>query len=123
MILSIMTLRSAVFSGVITAMFALSSPPVFAQGDSEAGKAKAQQAACHACHGPDGNGTGDGQYPRIAGQYADYLAKSLNDYKSGARNNPIMTGFVAALSKEDIENLAAFYAAQPSKLQDLSHLK
>jgi cytochrome c553 len=90
-------------------------------GDAEAGKTKS--AACQACHGPDGNGTGDGQYPRIAGQYADYLAKALHDYKSGARNNPIMAGFAATLSEEDIADLSAFFSQQEGPLTDLSHMK
>lgn len=92
-----------------------------AAGDAEAGKQKSQ--VCQACHGPDGNGTGDDQYPLLAGQYADYLAKSLRDYKSGKRQNAIMAGFVATLSEQDIEDLAAFYAAQEGPLGDLSHLK
>ena len=85
--------------------------------DIEAGKAKSQ--ICQACHGADGNGIGDPQYPLIAGQYADYLAKSLRDYKSGVRDNAIMQGFASTLSDEDIANLAAYYASQPTKLRDL----
>jgi cytochrome c553 len=103
------------------ALIAFASANALAQGDVEAGKAKS--TVCQACHGADGNGTGDGQYPRIAGQYADYLVKALKDYKSGERANAIMKGFADTLSAEDIENLAAFYAAQPSPLDDLSHLK
>jgi len=94
---------------------------VFARGDVEAGRQKSQ--VCQACHGPDGNGTGDGQYPRLAGQYADYLLKSLQDYKSGARDNAIMAGFVATLSNQDMKDLAAFYAAQSGPLTDLSNLR
>lgn len=111
-----MILRSVFFATLL-----LASSAAFAGGDIEAGKAKS--TVCQACHGADGNGTGDEQYPRIAGQYADYLAKALNDYKSGERVNPIMAGFATTLSEEDIDNLAAFYAAQPSPLHDLSHLK
>lgn len=102
-------------------LIAIASAPASAQGDVEAGKAKS--TVCQACHGVDGNGTGDGQYPRIAGQYADYLAKALGDYKSGERPNAIMKGFAGTLSEDDIENLAAYYAAQSSPLDDLSHLK
>jgi cytochrome c553 len=42
--------------------------------------------------------------------------KALRDYKSGARKNPIMTGFAATLSDKDIENVAAYYASQPATL-------
>jgi cytochrome c553 len=78
--------------------------------DLEAGKKKAAEV-CAACHGPDGN-SATADFPRIAGQYADYLAKALRDYKSGARKDPVMSGFAAPLTRQDIENLSAYYAAQ-----------
>jgi hypothetical protein len=52
-------------------------------------------------------------YPKLAGQYPDYLAKALRDYKSGARKNPIMAGMVASLTPVDIDNVAAYYAGLP----------
>ena len=79
--------------------------------DIEAGKKKASEG-CAACHGADGNSPAP-NFPTLAGQHADYLEKALNDYKSGARKNPIMAGMSAALSKQDVENLAAYYATQP----------
>ena len=82
--------------------------------DVAAGAAKAKEI-CSACHGADGNST-DVNNPRLAGQHADYLAKALRDYKSGERNNAIMKGFAAALSKKDIENLAAYFSSQKSSL-------
>jgi cytochrome c553 len=93
-----------------------------AKGNVEAGRTKSQ--VCQACHGVDGNGIGQGgeQYPLIANQHADYLAKSLRDYKTGVRNNAIMAGFAATLSDQDIEDLAAFFASQPGPLRDLRGL-
>jgi cytochrome c553 len=83
-----------------------------AGADLQAGQAKAKEV-CEACHGMDGNSqTPD--YPKIGGQYPDYLAKALRDYKSGARKNPIMAGFAGTLSKQDIENVVAYYASQPA---------
>ena len=82
--------------------------------DPAAGGAKAKEV-CATCHGMDGN-SAQADVPRIGGQYADFLAKSLRDYKSGARKNPIMQGFVSALTRQDIDNLAAYYAAQPRVL-------
>jgi cytochrome c553 len=79
-----------------------------------AGKAKAKEV-CASCHGEDGNSP-NADYPKLAGQHRDYLAKALRDYKSGQRKNPIMAGFASALSKEDIENLAAYFASQPAVL-------
>jgi len=76
-------------------------------------------AACTACHGQDGNAA-DGPHqvmnPRLAGQYADFLAKSLREYQSGGRKNPIMMGMAAGLSEAEIDRVAKHYAAQPGKL-------
>ncbi len=83
--------------------------PAHAAGDVEAGKSKS--AACAACHGPDGNSPAP-TFPKIAGQHAAYLIKQLNEYKSGDRQNATMNGMVAALSEQDIADLAAFYASQ-----------
>ena len=106
---------------LVAAFLLAASGLAHGQGNVENGKQKSQP--CQACHGPDGNTTTDGQYPRIAGQYADYLAKSMRDYKTGARKNAIMAGFVTTLTDQDIEDLAAYYAAQQGDLTDLSHLK
>jgi len=46
----------------------------------------------------------------------DYLKKALSDYKSGKRNNPIMKGFAATLSNQEMDDLAAWFASQPSNL-------
>jgi cytochrome c553 len=78
----------------------------------DAGKAKAAEV-CASCHGADGNSPSP-DFPKLGGQHRDYLAKALRDYKSGQRKNPIMAGFAGALSRDDIENLAAYYAAQPA---------
>ena len=80
--------------------------------DLAAGKAKATEV-CQACHGIDGN-SASADFPKLGGQYPDYLAKALRDYKSGQRKNPIMAGFAKPLSTQDIDNLAAFYASQPA---------
>jgi cytochrome c553 len=82
--------------------------------DIKAGEAKVKEI-CQACHGVDGNSQ-NADYPRLGGQYPDYLAKALRDYKSGARKNPIMAGFAGTLSTADIDNVAAYYAAQPAVL-------
>jgi cytochrome c553 len=93
------------------------SMPVYAKGNAESGKAKAAQV-CAACHGPDGSKPSDPTQPILAGQYYDYLVRALTDYKIGRRNNPIMKGFAGTLSKQDIEDLAAWFSSQKSKLHD-----
>ncbi len=94
---------------VLIGLFGLTAAVSTQAADIEAGKAKS--ALCMACHGADGNST-NVIWPRLAGQHASYLAKQLRDYKSGKRVNATMQGMVAALSEDDIDNLAAFYASQ-----------
>ena len=91
-----------------------------AEGDAKTGMALSQTKACGTCHGDDGNAGSDPQYPRLAGQYADYIAKALHEYKTDERKNPIMKGFASTLTEADIENIAAYYSSLPgSKLTDL----
>ncbi len=82
--------------------------PAQAGGDASKGKEKA--ALCASCHGPDGNTPIMPEYPKLAGQPGDYLVKALRDYKSGKRKNPVMNPMAQNLSKEDINDLAAYYA-------------
>ena len=78
-----------------------------AAGNVEAGKAKA--APCVACHGA--NGQGIPPNPALKGKTEDELVEAMRDYKSGKRNNAVMKAFAAQLNNQDIENLAAYYAA------------
>ena len=93
------------------------SVPAYGSGNAESGKAKAAQV-CAACHGADGTKPSDPAQPILAGQYYDYLVRALTDYKLGKRNNPIMKGFAGQLSKQDIEDLAAWFSSQKSALHD-----
>lgn len=95
----------------LVAIAALSLVTLANAGDIEAGKKKAAEV-CAACHGPDGNTPLMPDYPKLAGQHADYIAASLKKYKNGKRANPIMMGMAATLSEEDVQNVAAYYAAQ-----------
>jgi cytochrome c553 len=75
--------------------------------------------SCASCHLEGGAKSIDNNTPLLAGQYADYLEKSLKDYRSGARVNVLMNAQVGAedgankLSDADIQNIAAYLAAQP----------
>ena len=102
---------------VFMAMGIALATTVQAAGNAERGKQKAAQV-CAACHGAEGNKPTDPTQPILAGQYYDYLVRALTDYKIGRRNNPIMKGFAGQLSKQDIEDLAAWFASQSSPLHD-----
>lgn len=87
------------------------SSTAFADGDAKAGQQKS--AACVACHGADGKAT-VALYPNLTGQHAPYLAQALRAYKKGDRSGgqaEVMKAFVAGLSDEDIDDLAAYYGS------------
>jgi cytochrome c553 len=88
---------------------------VHAKGNAEKGKEKAAQV-CVACHGADGAKPSAPDQPILAGQHYDYLVKALSDYQTGKRANAIMKAFAGTLSKQDIEDLAAWFASQKSAL-------
>lgn len=106
-------LLASLLSVVVSSAFAEGQKPdPFTHGDAAAGGAKA--AACFACHGPNGNGAINPEWPKLAAQGSPYIHAQLSAFKSGARKQPVMMGQVATLSNEDMNNLAAFFAAQPA---------
>ena len=102
-----------------TALAAAAALPAWA-AEAAAAKpdlARGQEVAtqvCVACHTFDGS-RGAPANPILQGQIPEYLLKQLRDFKSGKRENAIMTGMVAALSEADMKNVAAFYASREAK--------
>jgi len=95
---------------------AMAEPVALAGADETAGpgdvaRGQEKSATCVACHGIDGNSS-DPQYPKLAGQHERYIARHLELYRSGERQNAIMLGFAAGLSAQDMRDLGAFYATQ-----------
>lgn len=86
-------------------------------------KGKATGQSCIDCHGANGNEPIDATYPRLGGQYADYLAHALQAYRGGNRDHMLMSPQAAALSDQDIADLAAYFGSRPSQLRDLHGLK
>jgi cytochrome c553 len=87
--------------------FAITGMPAYAADDIEA---KAQM--CDACHGQSGVPTDPKTIPIIWGQQQSYLVKQLHDYRSGDRDNPIMSPIAKSLSQEDLRKIAAYFAAK-----------
>jgi len=81
--------------------------PAYSAGDAAAGKAKS--ASCAMCHGPNGEGTQ--MAPKLAGKTAAQLDQAMQDYKAGKKDNAMMKSAAAALSADDMANLAAYYAS------------
>ncbi|MDH5191665.1 MAG: cytochrome c [Gammaproteobacteria bacterium] len=75
--------------------------------DAAAGKEKS--AMCVGCHGPAGVSMNP-EWPNLAGQKDKYVINQLKAFRGGERKNPLMTPIAAALSDQDIENLAAYYS-------------
>ena len=94
----------ALAAGLISAPLVAS-----AAGDVAAGKAKS--ASCAGCHGATGTSPSP-MWPNLAGQKEAYLAKQMKDFKNGTRTDATMNAMAKPLSDADINNLAAFYAAQ-----------
>jgi cytochrome c553 len=98
-------IRILLASGVAAA--ALAGP--VAAADAQAGRQKVA-GLCQACHGMDGLSKNP-EAPNLAGQIQNYLAKSLNEYRSGERRNESMNIVAKELTDEEIANLSAYYAS------------
>lgn len=98
---------AAIIVGLMTAASAHAESTQ--HGDPAKGQALA--AVCGACHGTDGN-SAIGMNPSLAQQHPAYIAKQLENFKSGARTNAIMAPMAANLSPEDMKNLGAYFGAQ-----------
>ena len=107
----------------ISSLIALAPSAASAEGDAGAGRAKADQERCIECHGADGVATAPDR-PNLAGQKVRYLARQLRDFRLSARGarsdsrlgdrqHPVMNAQARDLSDQDIEDIAAWFAALP----------
>lgn len=79
------------------------------KGDPVAGMTGSQ--LCQGCHGEVGLSVED-LIPNLAGQYADYIAKQLRNFQSGARTHQIMNAMAKTISDKELIDIAAYYASQ-----------
>ncbi|MCD9045655.1 c-type cytochrome [Luteimonas sp. MHLX1A] len=82
-------------------------------------KGEATGQSCIDCHGPDGNEPLDPTYPKLGGQYADYLAHALMAYRAGERSNALMANQASGLNDQEIADLAAYFGSRPSQIVTL----
>lgn len=82
-------------------------------------KGAATGQSCIDCHGADGNVPLDPTYPKLGGQYRDYLAHALQAYRSGARDHALMSSQARGLDDQQIADLAAYFSSRPGQLRDL----
>jgi cytochrome c553 len=95
---------------LLAAMIVTIGDAAQAAGDVKAGRQKA--LACQTCHGLDGKSKLP-EAPNLAGQTEIYLVKALKDFRTGARKNDMMSLVAPTLKDQDIEDLAAYFAAIP----------
>jgi cytochrome c553 len=96
---------------VLPVLLLLACAPQLRAADIEAGRARAV-TVCAACHGATGISVAE-SIPNLAAQRAGYLASQLRALRDGTRKNAMMNAIAAQLSPADIDNLAAYFAAQP----------
>ncbi len=76
--------------------------------------------SCISCHGADGNAPIDPSYPKLGGQYHDYLAHALQRYRDGKREHALMSPQAVKLNDQQIADLSAYFSSRPSQLDDLA---
>ncbi len=82
-------------------------PAAAVEGDPERGRELAIN--CVGCHGSDGISIND-IWPNLAGQQYGYLVRQMRAYRDGDRHDPLMTAWVANLSDQEIDHLAAWFS-------------
>ena len=99
----------------LSSVSALASEQKAAAPKADLAKGQASFAGvCVACHGPDGNSPVAAN-PKLAQQHPEYIVSQLQAFKSGKRAGTVMPGFAAALSDEDMKNIAYWLASQKAK--------
>ncbi|MFT5643553.1 MAG: cytochrome c553 [Janthinobacterium sp.] len=101
-------LNGPIARSAMLAVLLVAAAAAGAAGDVQQGRQKAQM--CQACHGVDGIATMPGT-PNLAGQVEMYTAMQLSAFKAGTRQNAQMSVVAQMLTPQDIEDLAAYYAA------------
>jgi len=84
---------------------------IAATASDEAAKKKADEA-CAVCHGPEGGKPATPETPRLGGQEYGYLVQALNDYRKGARDNPLMSAIAKPLTDQEVHQLAGYFSRQ-----------
>lgn len=108
-IVSFLMLALIAGSALANGPAAKAAKPDLAKGEASFG------AVCAACHAADGNSTTPVN-PKLAQQHPEYLVKQLQEFKSGKRANAVMSGMVAALSDDDMRNIAYWLASKQAKV-------
>ena len=105
-----LVLMMAATGGVYAAEAQIAGGMGSGSGDAAAGKAKAE--LCMGCHGADGISVDPTTFPNLAGQFAGYIFKQVQDFQLGNRNNDTMSAMAATVTdRQDLKDIAAFFSS------------
>ena len=96
-------------AALVAAVFAV---PAAANGDAARGRALAEERGCGGCHGSDGR-SATPDVPSLAGQPAEFITLQMILFRERLRDAPPMPDIAQGLGDEQLEDLAAFFAALP----------
>jgi cytochrome c553 len=109
-----MRITESLLAGTCALLLAMQAQAADGQKIYAQGGANPAAMACATCHGLNAEGMAAGGFPRLAGLPAGYLQKQLEDFRSGARSNPIMQPIAAALSAEEMQAVSQTLAPKPA---------
>ena len=99
-------MKSVLLTSVFLTLLSIST----AHADVAAGQTAYAARGCIGCHGAGGVSV-VATYPSLKGKSADFIRRNLTDFRSGARQEPVMNAMAAGLSDADIANIAAYIAS------------
>lgn len=100
-----------VFAGGAKAEQPIAGGMNVSDGDAKAGKSKSE--LCHGCHGVDGISIDPTTFPNLAGQYAGYIFKQVQDFQNGNRQDDTMSAMAATVtSLQDLKDISVYFSKQ-----------
>ena len=102
----------------VSACGSLLGGSAWAQAD-EARAKKIVSGVCFVCHGAEGESASE-VFPKLAGQHAEYIAKQLDNFKSGKRKSTAMADMVAKLTPDEMVALGKYFEKQSAPKEELT---
>ncbi|MGB4359599.1 MAG: c-type cytochrome [Rhodoferax sp.] len=97
---------------LIASLLALSMGASWAQAD-QARAQKIVMGSCFLCHGENGESASE-VFPKLAGQHADYIAKQLDNFKTGKRKSTAMADMSGRLTADEMLALGQYFESKPA---------
>lgn len=110
MFAALVAIAALVFGGGVSAETTIAGGMAVGEGDAKAGKTKSE--LCQGCHGEDGISIDPTTFPNLAGQFAGYIFKQVQDFQLGNRQDDTMSAMAATVtSREDLKDIATYFAS------------